>query len=85
MCGSVVLMARDVPDAPVGERFRAVTRARRAFLGLIARTPIVPICNFLARARSVAPVCGRGAAAFSVIFSGQNRGQTTFSAPSVWS
>jgi hypothetical protein len=51
MCGSVVLIARDVPAAPVGERFRAVTRARRTFRGLIARTPIVPICNFPERER----------------------------------
>ena len=73
MCGSVVLIARDVPAAPVGERFRAVTRARRTFRGLIARTSIVPICNFPERARSVAPICGRGAAALSVIFSGWRR------------
>lgn len=73
MLGSVVLMARDVPGAPVGERFRAVTRTCRAFLGLIARTPVLPICNFQERACSVKPVCGRGAAALSAIFSGWRR------------
>jgi len=67
---SSFLMARDVPAAPVGERFRAVTHARRTFRGLIARTPVVPICDFPERAHSVEPVCGRGAAALSVILSG---------------
>jgi hypothetical protein len=45
MCGSVVLVAR------VGERFGAVTRARRAFRGITTRTPVLPICNFPALAR----------------------------------
>ena len=69
MHGSIVLMARDVPAAPVGKRSRTVLRARRAFLGLIARTPVLPICNFQERARSVEPVCGRGSSALSAIFS----------------
>jgi hypothetical protein len=73
MCGSMVLIARDVPATPVGERFRAVTRARHTFRGIITRTPVLPICNFQERARSVEPVCGRGSAALSAIFSGWRR------------
>ncbi len=52
MCGSMVLIARDVPATPVGERFRAVTRARHTFRGIITRTPVLPICDFPERARS---------------------------------